>query len=367
MRRILGITVVVVITGVALLAAEIAARIVDGYRLGSMRLEGSRDPRPRVGDAARPGSQKWVDALDALPYVRALPVSAGVDRAWFASPLPMPRDVQPDADLVARMDRYHGGIDEKANYEWNLNNVIGTVCRGEHPSLTGILNQFDDVFVFDPTDGSDEPPYRFLQHAQYPDLLRTNAFGWRGGEIPLNKPPDTVRLAFVGASTTIGTHGEPYSYPELVGLWLNRWADAKHPGMSIEVINAGREGINSRSLPAIVRQELLPVEPDLVYYDYDGANQFWPGNFVLTPVPPRSPPIEPASGWLASRSAVGARLANVLRRATVRGSEPPKPHLDLQWPADLDEHDPDLSNPRRVYFSPTLRVTAATLNQTDSS
>jgi hypothetical protein len=74
------------------------------------------------------------------------------------------------------------------------------------------------------------------------------------------------------------------------------------------VINAGREGINSRSLPAIVRQEILPVEPDLVYYDYDGANQFWPGNFVMTAVANLHPSVQPPPGWFATHSAVGARI-----------------------------------------------------------
>jgi hypothetical protein len=36
----------------------------------------------------------------------------------------------------------------------------------------------------------------------------------------------------------------------------------------------------------------------------------------------------------------------VLNLATEPGAEPPKPALDVRWPADLDEHDPDLASPR---------------------
>jgi hypothetical protein len=343
-RRVFGVIVVAVFTLMALGFAEFAARIVDGYRLTSFRLELSGARPRRAGSGAPAASQKWTGEADALPYVREMPVAAGVDRDWFASPVPERRAVQPDADLVARMDRYKGGVDEQANYEWNWHDVVGAVCRGEHPSFGGILKQFDDMFVFDPTDGSDEPTYRFLQHAAYTSGLQTNALGWRGPDVPLNKPSQTIRIAFVGASTTIGPHGEPYAFPELVGLWLNRWAAAHHPGISVEVINAGREGVSSRSLQAIVRQELLPIEPDLVYYDYDGANQFWPGNFVMTVVSPR-PASEPEHLGLTSYSAVGRRLESAVRKAIEPGSEPAKPPLDVRWPSDLDERDPDLANP----------------------
>ena len=61
------------------------------------------------------------------------------------------------------------------------------------------------------------------------------------------RAPRTIRIAFVGASTTVGFHAEPYSYPEIVGQWLERWADARHRGLSIEAINAGREAVNSRA------------------------------------------------------------------------------------------------------------------------
>ena len=354
MKRILGIAVVLVISTVAVVAAEVAARLVDGYRLTSMRLETSRPREPRAASTDAAGSEKWNHDNDALPYLQKVTVATGVDPAWFSEPPPKPAERQPDPELAARMDRYKGGIDERANYEWNAKTVSGAICRGEHSSSAAALNRYDDVFEFDPTDGGDDPPYRFLPHATYTSHLHTNEFGWRSPDIAVTKPMNTIRVAFVGASTTIGNHGFPYSYPELVGHFLNRWAAARHPGLAIEVINAGREGINSRSLPAIVRQEILPVEPDLVYYDYDGANQFWPGNFVMTPVANLKPATEPRPGWLATHSAIGARIGSVLRRTTGRGSEPPKPHLDVLWPTDLDERDPNLSNPQLPVDLPQL-------------
>jgi hypothetical protein len=143
-------------------------------------------------------------------------------------------------------------------------------------------------------------------------------------------------------------HAEPYSYPELVNIWLNQWASARHPGVSFDTINGGREGVNSSSIQAIVKQELSPVEPDLVVY-YEGANQFWPIDYLSTTLPPRSRVSGPQPGALVSYSAIARRVENAVIGELKPGSEPPKPRLAMQWPADLDEHEPDLTNPHLPY------------------
>jgi hypothetical protein len=273
-----------------------------------------------------------------------------VEREWFLSsppPRPLP---QPDADLVERARRYNSDLDP--NYEWNWNAVVKAVCRDEHRDRA-VFNRFDDVFVFRPADGSELPTFRFLQNAIYPTFLRTNRFGWRGDDIPLAKPRRTVRIAFVGASTTIGPHMEPYSYPELVGFWLNRWARARHPDVSFEIINAGREGVKSSSLQAIVRQEIAPVDPDLVVY-YEGANQFWPADFITDPLPPRSRSSGPPPDALDVYSAIGRRLKRTVKRVVTPGEEPQKPSLPVHWPAALDERDPDLANRQLPIELPTI-------------
>jgi hypothetical protein len=202
-----------------------------------------------------------------------------------------------------------------------------------------------------------------LQRASYPSGLNTNAFGWRSSDLPLNKPLHTVRIAFVGASTTVSPHAELYSYPELVGLWLEGWAKMRHPGLSIEVINAGREAINSRSIQAIVRQELRPLEPDLVLY-YEGANQFWPADFVRANPPIFSRLSGVSRSLVASHSAVGRRLENLLKPLAMPGSEPPKPTVTVDWPRDLDEQNPDLTDPRLPTQLPRILADLETIRQT---
>ena len=331
----------------ALAAAEVATRIIDGYRPLPLRLGAPRARVSRADVGRVAASRKGLGDADALPYVAQLPIAAGVERQWFEYRLP-DRDWRPDADLEARAKRYRLVGDLPANYEWNWNYVVGAVCRAEHGDDGELFRHFDDLYVFDPPDGSDAPRFRFLRSATYQSGLQTNTFGWRGPDIPLNKPPRTIRLAFVGASTTVGMHAEPYSYPELVNVWLNRWADARHLGVSFESINAGREGVNSWSIQAIVKQELSPVEPDLVVY-YEGANQFWPLDFVSTTLPPRSRVSGPQPGTFSSYSAIARRVESAVTGAIAPGSEPPKPHLAIQWPPDLDEHDPDLTNSHLPY------------------
>jgi hypothetical protein len=340
-RAVFGCVVAVVCSGAAVLVAEIATRAIDGYRLTSARLELSA-ARPDV-PVSTPPTQKWRGEADALPYVAKLAASPGVERSWFPASLPDRPLPTADAELAARAHRYRGA-ELAANYEWNWKGVLRAVCVDEHRDQA-IFNQFDDVYVFEATDGSQVPMFRFLQNAVYPSGLRTNAFGWRGPNISVAKPPRSIRIAFIGASTTIGPHMEPYSYPEVVGFWLDRWAAAHHLGVSFEVINAGREGLNSRSFRGIVRQELQPVEPDFVVY-YEGANQFWPTDYIAAPLPPRSRISGPTKDVVATYSALGRRVETALTKATEPGSEPRKPPLRVDWPPDVDENDPDVSNPQ---------------------
>jgi hypothetical protein len=335
----------------ALLAAEAVTRIVDGYRLVPLHLAPSLS-RLRSADSRRQSeAQKWRGDTDAWPYVLQLPVAAGVERDWFRAKVPERAMPHPDADLAARAKRY-AGAELMANYEWNWKALVNGVCRGDYRNLVA-FDRFDDLFVFNAIDGSDAPTFRFLQHASYPSGLVTNAFGWRGPDIAFNKPPRTIRIAFVGASTTVGPHAEAYSYPELAGFWLNKWAASRGLAVSFDVVNAGREALTSHSFQAIVRQELLPVEPDLVVY-YEGSNQFWPSDFLSEPVPRRSRVLGVVRRGMSSYSALASRVLYVVRERTESGAEPAKPPLIVNWPGDLDEHNPDIRDPRLPIGLPAI-------------
>ncbi len=64
--------------------------------------------------------------------------------------------------------------------------------------------------------------------------------GFGDRPVPAARQPKTIRIAFLGARRRWPRH-YPYSYPEYVGYWLNRWAAAKKLDLKFEVLNAGRE------------------------------------------------------------------------------------------------------------------------------
>jgi hypothetical protein len=347
-RRALRFALVVAASLAAAAVAECATRAIDGYSVASLRLVRLR-PRP----VASPATGKWLDPQQATFYVSRVPLAVGVDAAWFALD-PEPRPPSPPDPELDRRYWAARGHELPSVYEWNLQFIRRVLCGRDptlHPYLASQFRDLDSVYVFEPRDGAPYPTYRFLRAAHYPSGLTTNAFGWRGPDVPLNKPPGRVRIAFAGASTTLDAHADPFSYPEYVGRWLRTWAAARHPSVSFDVVNAGREGILSNSIAAVVREELLPVRPDLVVY-YEGANQFWPNAFGARPVVQMFRVLNPSAG-LGRYSAVAVRLHEWIDRPA-SGVEPHKPAIAVNWPPDLDERDPPLADSRLPVQLPSI-------------
>ena len=318
--------------------AEGATRIIDGLPVFT-------DWLPQTVDRDLSTS-----ASDGIPR------AAGVDRAWFLEdPPPLPNRHRPPEEWMRIMREVGEG------HEWNkptfhhfdFFKAWNAVAIG-NPCDSDVLRQAPGrLYVYDPADGLDYPRFRFLPGSTTPAGLVTNAMGWRGPPIELDKQAGVVRIAFVGASTTVNSHFYPYSYPELVVGWLNRWAATQKRNVRFEVINAGREGVNSRDIAAIVRKEVLPFHPDVVVY-YEGANQFALQGLLKaraeappTP-PPAAAPERGLSLWLrdaSNRSAIARRLQSALgmARHPGNGAEWPKPPYEIAWPAGLDEANPDIT------------------------
>jgi hypothetical protein len=331
------LTLVSIVVTVA--AAEIFVRALDGQPLLAFPM-----PEP-VGTAHVKASE-----LDAIP------LAPGVDRAWFDSdPPPLPNRHEPPADWVKLyeylQDHPSGDNAFRPVDEFKAWNAVfaGDPCRHAFLRLAP-----GKLFTYQPVDGVGAPPYRFQPNATYPDRLVTNQIGWRGPPIEVPRRPRTVRIVFVGASTTIDGHYLPYSHPEFVGHWLNLWAAARHPDVHFEVMNAGRESIVSTDTANIVRTEALPLRPDLVVY-YEGANQFRPASIVDkvpsgAAVRPPNTHAKVLPQWLmtASRySELMARVAAAVGYAAsdLDGREWPKPDYKVVWPAGVSESDPDLASP----------------------
>jgi hypothetical protein len=328
----------------SIVCAEAVTRRLDGFAIVSWRL-------------VRVAMPKTPDDDVAASYVARLPVAPGVNRSWFDDE---PRvasggNTSPDPELTKRFASHGFGL--PSMYEWNLEYLRAAACATEpsrYENVRSSVFPVNELFVFEPLGRAPHPRYRFLRNARYPNGLITNSFGWRGPDLSLNKPANTIRLAFVGASTTVAPHDVRYSYPDFIRRWLEHWAEAKQLPIQFEVINAGREGIDSTSIAAVVRDELAPLEPDLVVY-YEGANQFGPAVFILWPggiIPGRPAPARP--GRLASVSALALRFHALSDPFAVPSREPRKPRLTVEWPADLDEQDPPLDHPRLPLLLPTI-------------
>ncbi len=331
-----GITLAIAVLALGVGGLEAAFRIIDRYALTSVQLVSLPAPVVKLDETA------------VAPYVDRLPIAPGVDRAWFA--LNPAQETRPfDLDLERRY-RSHRGQELPAVYEWNEEYVRSAICD-EPSGYETIFKPLGEVFTFVPRDGRRFPQFRFLRSAHLPSGLKTNNFGWRGPDIALEKPARTIRIAFVGGSVTIGLHRTPFSYPDHVRKWLEVWGASRHPETKFEVVNAAREGVASTGIAAIARDEVAPIDPDLVVY-YEGGNSFWPLDFIEWPkganaIPstrPKNTPPKQAPWVLEGRSALVVRVKGLVQRSYLRSREPEKPVLPVKWPASLTEHDPQLDH-----------------------
>lgn len=92
--------------------------------------------------------------------------------------------------------------------------------------------------------------------------VTTNAAGFRGPEIAQPKPVGTVRLAFLGASTTYCAEvsGDAMVWPQLVADELRR----RFPGTAFDFVNGGVPGYVVASSLKNLRHRVAALEPDIV-------------------------------------------------------------------------------------------------------
>lgn len=92
--------------------------------------------------------------------------------------------------------------------------------------------------------------------------ISINSLGFRGPEIVQPKPKKTLRLAFIGASTTYCAEvsSEQMAWPHIVAQQL---ATAM-PGVRFDYINAGVPGYTVRSSRRNLTYRIRPLEPDAI-------------------------------------------------------------------------------------------------------
>ena len=332
--RVLGVVLSLVMLTLALAVGEVTFRRIDGFTVFSTRLGPI---------AVAPASKRSSQTADAR-YVAGVPRAPGVDRGWYERNPPSHPKIAVTAAIAKRYERYKNTADPAvAFYLWNRLGLQEYMCNNETRRL---YDGYDDFLVFDSPSGSQWPMFRHPPHAQPPGWFPTNNWGWRGPDVMLNKPSGTIRIAFLGSSKTIDPFGVPFSHIEYIGEWLMLWMRAQHSQYRVDVINASRSGIDEVQIAAILRDEVLQFEPDLLIDD--GGNNFGPQ--LLLPLQARTlPKPERAAGevatWSLDRySALSRRIHSaIVRLEHLDGSEPRKPIAAIQWPRDVDELHPDVA------------------------
>jgi lysophospholipase L1-like esterase len=121
-------------------------------------------------------------------------------------------------------------------------------------------------------------------------LVTINALGFRGAEVGLRKPPDRFRVAVIGDSLTLGWG---VSDQETYAARLERLLRSRLPDGSIDVLNLGIGGYNTRQEVAFLERHLAALEPDLVLV-----------GFYLNDVPEMLEDTGPSPGRGAQRAGV---------------------------------------------------------------
>ncbi len=215
----------------------------------------------------------------------------------------------------------------------------------------GIARLFDPGFqvVFrESVAFSDDPALIYeLRPGARDGEQRISSAGLRDDEVPLAKPPDTLRIAAIGDSVTHGSGGpRQNSYPEQ----LERMLDAHATGTRFEVLNFGVPGYNIGQVVERFRVRALPFEPDIVVYGYVLND---PQAFSIEAEALRTLRDEMARGREAdARGALGAwlahsRLYQLARQWSLRRSS--LAALRAQMPDD-PAYDAARSGDRARYF-----------------
>ena len=133
----------------------------------------------------------------------------------------------------------------------------------------GIARLFDPGFhvVFrESVAFSDDPALVYeLRPGARDGKQRVSSAGLRDEEMPLAKPPGTVRIAAIGDSLTHGSGGpRENSYPEQ----LEDLLEARATGTRFEVLNFGVPGYDIGQVVERLRVRALPFQPDVLLYGY---------------------------------------------------------------------------------------------------
>jgi lysophospholipase L1-like esterase len=108
--------------------------------------------------------------------------------------------------------------------------------------------------------------------------IRINSLGFRGPELDVPKPASTIRIAFLGSSTTYSAEvsDNESTWPHLVAKALQtHW-----PGVKVDYVNAGVPGYGVAHSLRNLQYRVAPLDPDIIVI-YEGHNDLSANSFEL--------------------------------------------------------------------------------------
>ena len=323
----------------SLVAMEVGARVLEGA--------GFWDPPDEAVVHAPSGFNAYQRLTLERIFERYVQEIDGMRQKWFfeTPAFPAPKPSSPELAVLADRHKKKGKYSPNAWKLYNVGFFTDYYCNDRRGWVFP-----DPVFFYGPYDGDPHPLYRFPPNITTPSGLVANRYGWKGFDIPPDKPNRTIRIAFLGASTTISGHSG-HSYSDYINHWLNLWARENGHDLLFEVINTGHETYRSMDTAAVVEKELIPLEPDIAVY-YEGANQFRVKKDIIgVPWAYLPDPVDKVldSAGVYKVSALLRLVRRVLPLFINSGTlsdgltEPVKPSYIFVWPEGLDRDNPDIS------------------------
>ena len=201
-----------------------------------------------------------------------------------------------------------------------------------------------------------------------PYVVETNSLGLRGPEIAVDKPAGTIRIAALGDSITDGFFVDnPDTYPLILqGILRDR-------GMRVEVINAARGDISIYGEYEILREVVMPLDPDIVLLtfvandvsDLRGKSR---SDFLHTGRGAKRAAAGGRVQWFVTGTAIGGALFDLslrLRFASYRAGERNK--MGLGADRYRIERGDDYSKNVKVFAQKCAKTDGMVLNEPFSS
>ncbi|MGE3841301.1 MAG: GDSL-type esterase/lipase family protein [Vicinamibacterales bacterium] len=168
---------------------------------------------------------------------------------------------------------------------------------------------------------SDNQEYELLPSASGRFLgasMRTNRWGMRDKDYPLDPPGGTYRLALLGPSTAMGSGVEDgETFESLLEAQLNQ-ADGNASARTYEILNFGVAGYQPLQILHQLQHKVLAFKPNAVLYvghasDLDGNATHWAAKVRSgTPMPDRT------LSELAERTGIGRHTGHTEARRRIK-------------------------------------------------